>query len=61
MSGFIPRYGGRTRVWEFLHGPSTYGQLPDDVDLDSDTLPPVNHADIGYDECGVRMSLRGER
>ena len=60
MSGLIPRYGGRSGEWDFCYGPCTHGQLPVDVDPDDDTLPPVDHSDIGYDECGIKMSLRSE-
>ena len=50
MSGLIPRCGGRSGEWDFCHGPWTYGLLPDDVDPGDDTLPPVDHSDVGSDE-----------
>ena len=52
MSGLFPQHGGRTGEWDFCHGPWTHGQLPDEVDPDDDTVPPVDHSDIGYDEWG---------
>ena len=50
MSGLIPRHGGRSGEWDFCCGPWTCRQLPDDVAPDDETLPPLDHSDVGYDE-----------